>query len=310
MNRRDFLFSVALIPYLAACSSLTKTTGLEPIISPSLKEETQEENIELEKEVQKHVQEIRQIDMFSDLVPEEGLQKIIINIPSYELFLYDGGKRVLEFDCRVGKPRTPTPLGIGKILKKRDSVIFRYLSGARKGQVIRYSYLDPEKRTIKMPYDDMRGLDFQINGVMSGPVIHSTTDYWTVGTARSHGCIGMRIDDMLALYKAVKDTPLPDIETCYRSLSFDPNANNLTVWCDVYKKNTNNAGQLRSILSPYGINFEPEKDEAINQRMAEISKMLLEGNQLVQRIIDRGEDPKDELHCLYEQVELSSLITG
>ena len=128
----------------------------------------------------------------------------MINLPAYTLSLYKGRTLVTSYPCRVGKPKTPTHIGHGIISDKRERVIFRYLSGEKKGQIIIYSYLDPLGTTIKMPYDKMRALGMLINN-HDNQVIHATTDFWTVGTAKSHGCVGLTIEDMLDLFEKVKD---------------------------------------------------------------------------------------------------------
>ncbi|MBI2629189.1 L,D-transpeptidase [Candidatus Pacearchaeota archaeon] len=236
-------------------------------------------------------------------------QKIIVNLPTYSLKLYEDNELKEEYPCRIGKPRTPTLIGKGKIIEKKPQVIFRYLSGERKGRVIRYSYLDPEKRTIKMPYRDMRGLGFEINGIMNGAVIHSTTDYWTIGTARSHGCIGVKIDDMLKLYEAVHDGPLPEFETTYQTLFFDKEKGDLTIWCDIYNKGTNNAKSLVEILNENLANAEIKNHEKISEKLKEIDKQLKAGNSEIQKIIDQGKDPKDILNKLHTSFPLEKLLS-
>lgn len=306
MERRNFLsYCAASLIYAAGCSTSQRASRVEPTLINEVEKLLIQEP---EKEAAVKAEELKPIDPFSDLAPEGERQKIVINLPSYALMFYQGKNRVLEFPCRIGKPNSPTPIGQGSVLAKRDDVVFRYLSGAKKGQVIRYSHLDPENRTIKMPYDKMRGIDFEINGVMSGPVIHSTTDYWTVGAATSHGCIGLRIDDMLVLFDAVYDSPLPEIETCYRTLFYDSKKDDTTIWYDVYKKQTNNAGAVIGLLAKWGIHAEAGKKGNLETRMAEINERLRAGNDAIQKLISHGKDPSTGLYKLYEAVSVKDLL--
>ena len=234
----------------------------------------------------------------------EPLQKIVVNLPSYTLALYEGRVRKIEFPCRIGRPATPTPIGKGEIILKRDRVVFRYLTGPNRGKVIWYSYLDPEKRTIKMPYDDMRGLDFTINGRMTGPVIHSTTDHWTVGASASHGCIGMKIEDMLVLYGAIPEGALPELEITYRTLFYD--RGQMTVWHDVYSKGTNTGEALLGVLREAGIgSIDAERADANLER---IGRELEAANKKVQALLSAGKDPKEELGGLSVTLPLEALL--
>jgi len=243
---------------------------------------------------------------FSDEIKPE--QKIVVNVPSYELTLYENNEPISKYRCRVGKKSAPTPIGSGNILLKRDQIVFRYLSGDRKGQVIRYSYLNPEDRTIKMPYDKMRGLDFDTNGIMSGPVIHSTTDYWTVGTAVSHGCVGLEIDNMLELYEKVKDNPLPKMITTYETMFFDEDSGKVTIWCDVYGKKSNNSSHLFEILGNSGIETKHYNPEKLQDRLKEIDNSLNEGNKEVQKVLSKGKNPENILEKLHYELGLEEIL--
>ncbi|MDD4870192.1 MAG: L,D-transpeptidase [Kiritimatiellae bacterium] len=138
---------------------------------------------------------------------------IRINIPSCTLTLLENDRNVAVFPVRVGKPETPTPAGKGKIIKKRERIVFRYLEGERKGEIITQSHLTPIGQTIDMPYDRLRSLEALLNNGQT-LIIHSTTEYWTIGFPVSHQCVGMNIDDMLKLFDRVRDLPM-DLEITY-----------------------------------------------------------------------------------------------
>lgn len=234
----------------------------------------------------------------------ETPQKVKVNIPTYKIALEDQGRLQGTYDCRVGAPWSQTPLGRGKIVKKRDEVVFRYLEGPFKGKVIERTYLDPIKKWEPMPYDKMKGMDFTINGQKEGPVFHSTTDYWTVGTPKSHGCIGLRIDDMLDFYNKVY-YPLPDLEITYQTVFYDLYTEQLTLWCDIYQQGTNN---LTNVFARIGFPDPSVDRRRVQANLNKINQNLQEGYQVIHRLLMRGKDPGQELHRLQYRISREQLL--
>ncbi|MFH1308207.1 MAG: L,D-transpeptidase [archaeon] len=206
-----------------------------------------------------------------------------INIPSYELAVYNGEEEVKKFEVRVGKSDSPTPLGEGIIGEKRERIFFRYLEGERKGKVIRYSYLEPEKRSIRMPYEKMRALQMLMKRgnkfIDEGKVIHSTTDYWTVGFPVSHGCIGLRIEDMQELFDTLKNEDEIELNLSYETIFVRDGK--VFFYPDIYNRGTNslerviekgvavgNKGRARDKINMINI----ELDDRVSQARREIQK--------------------------------------
>ncbi|MCK5684876.1 L,D-transpeptidase [bacterium] len=132
---------------------------------------------------------------------------IVINIPSYELFLHNQGV-ISKYNIRIGKQSKPTDIGNGVIVKKISNPVFRYTIGENTGEIITKSriYDTPNGKLLKvipMPYERMRSLEPMINGKRNGQMIHSTTNSETIGFAWSSGCIGLTIKDMLELYPKI-----------------------------------------------------------------------------------------------------------
>lgn len=129
---------------------------------------------------------------------------ILVEIQKMSLKLFEDGKLKKEFSVRVGKKQTPTPIGQGYIFEKRERAIFRYLDPPHKGEIIHWSRLI-DGRVIKVPYNKIRALGFRVKGYNTDRYsIHSVTDPATVGQATSHGCIGLKIEDMLELYPLIE----------------------------------------------------------------------------------------------------------
>lgn len=134
--------------------------------------------------------------------------EIYINIPAFTLSLVSGGEVERTFRVRVGAPRTMTKTGSGSITRKFSPSYFRYSSGEKKGEIIQYSnirnkYKGKIVKRIKIPYNRIKGLELEIDGEITGQIIHSTTNPETLGHACSSGCVGMGIEDMLELYECV-----------------------------------------------------------------------------------------------------------
>jgi len=220
--------------------------------------------------------------------------QIKVNIPSYELKVYDEANEIARFDIRVGKKETPTPIGKGEIKERRERIVFRYSEGPKKGEIIKYSYLNPEKRTIKMPYNKMRGLQMVIKhdkNLDDGKVIHSTTDYWTVGFPVSHGCIGLKIDDMLNLYNLVNKVPVP-VNIGYETIFVE--GNQAVFYADIYNKGTNSLERLVN----KGIKIRDF--ESAQRKLNEINKELTNNLKKAKKELSKGKNPgelKNKMCC-------------
>lgn len=188
-----------------------------------------------------------------------------VNIPSCTMTVVRDGRQPVSFPVRTGSRDMPTPIGQGRIVEKRARIVFRYLEGYRAGEVIRRSHIAPTGETIDMPYDRLRGLKVDFDDDGESAMIHSTTEYWTIGFPVSHGCIGMDIDDMLKLFDLLEVVPVT-IAITYHTVEL--RADILRFYPDVYRQATN---RLSEVLA-CGV---PVKDRASAQnRLAEIDRRL------------------------------------
>lgn len=231
-------------------------------------------------------------------------QKVEVNIPTYTIRLKEQENLLGTYACRVGAPWSQTPIGNGKIVKKRDQIVFRYLEGPQKGEVIERTYLDPIHQWEPMPYDRMKGMDFTVNGRMTGAVFHSTTDYWTVGTPKSHGCIGLRIDDMLKFYNQVF-YPLPSLEIGYQTVFYDYYTDLVIFWCDIYNRGTNN---LTNLYSRIGFPERFINEQLVRENISKINKRLEHGYQYIHRLLLQGKDPGQAVQRLSYQISREQLL--
>lgn len=195
----------------------------------------------------------------SDVSDEDKEYEIYVNIPSFTLKLISGGVCEKKYKIRVGKLQTKTITGIGSVTKKFTTSYFRYSSGPQKGEIIRYSnirssYNGKIVKRIKIPYDKIKGLELEINGVITGQIIHATTNPETLGHACSSGCVGMSIEDMLDLYARVKPGTKVLIE--YNPVEYHDGT--FYFYNDIYKLNPDYAEIIQEIFNSYGISYTDE----------------------------------------------------
>jgi len=214
------------------------------------------------------------------------ISKVEVNIPSCTVKLLSSTGEFASYNIRVGKKEAQTATGAGVINEKREKILFRYLEGEKIGKVIEYSYIDPEKKTIKMPYDKMRGLGILMKrgGKLTdlGQVFHATTDYWTIGFPVSHGCIGLTIDDMLDMYKNLETVPVA-LQIKYETVFVENGT--ITFYPDFYGKGTNSIDNLLF----KGV--EIEDVTSANRRLKAINRELDSRLRLAKRAISLGNDP-------------------
>ncbi len=148
-------------------------------------------------------------------------QLAYLNIPAYSLSLYtqydDNHWERLAIPVGVGKGsrrKNQTPTGQGKLYAKATGVTFQYGTQNPKefvGKTITHSNtfdketLKPVR--IKMP-GDMKSIFMKINSDLDAQfytrfVLHETTDWYTVKTPASNGCVRIEREDMRRLYKAI-----------------------------------------------------------------------------------------------------------
>lgn len=149
------------------------------------------------------------------------LQQLVhLNIPAYRLSLYtqynDKHWERLTIPVGVGRGRRKdqTPTGRGELYAKASGVTFQYGTQNPEnlvGKTITHSNTFDKTTlkpvTIKMP-GDMKSIFMKMNSDIDAQfytrfVLHETTDWYTVGTPASNGCIRIDREDMHQLYDAI-----------------------------------------------------------------------------------------------------------
>ena len=151
-------------------------------------------------------------------------QQAFLNIPAYSLSLYtqyaDQQWERLSIPVAVGQGaerKYQTPTGEGELYAKANGVTFQYGPQNPKelvGKTITHSNTFDKKTLkpvrIKMP-DDMKSIFMKVSSDLDSQfytrfVLHETTDWFTIGTPASKGCVRVDRDDMIRLYHAIAPT--------------------------------------------------------------------------------------------------------
>jgi len=119
---------------------------------------------------------------------------LIVNRGAFRLTLYKNLKRVKTYGIAVGQVGLETPAGLYKIENKAVNPAWHVpdsdWAGDLRGKVIAG---DDPSNPIKARW----------MGIFDGAGIHGTTADNSIGTAASHGCIRMRIPEVIELYDEV-----------------------------------------------------------------------------------------------------------
>jgi lipoprotein-anchoring transpeptidase ErfK/SrfK len=119
---------------------------------------------------------------------------IVINRNGFELRLYQHLKLTHSYTIAVGQQGLETPAGLYAIQDKQVNPSWQVPNSSWAGSLA--GRLIPPG-----PEDPLKARWMGFNG---GAGIHGTEDTGSLGSAASHGCIRMSIDDVIALYPKVK----------------------------------------------------------------------------------------------------------
>ncbi len=175
-------------------------------------------------------------------------KKIVINLASRALSLYDGGKRLELYPLGVGKVSTPTPTGYYKILTKE----------------IDPPWIDPSNPEFEVPSGESNPLGYRWMQIHGNYGIHGTNRPDSIGHYVSNGCIRMREADVEQLFDAVEvGTP---VEITYNRVVVEKAADDRIayyIYPDGYGWQALDVKYVTSWLEPWGISaFAEEKEIA------------------------------------------------
>lgn len=125
---------------------------------------------------------------------EQNMGKtIVVRRTKRRLWLFNGATLEVTYPVAVGMPGYPTPLGWWKIINKRYMPTWTNPHSAWSAGMPEYI---PPGRSNPL---GTRALDLSASGIR----FHGTIKDYSVGTAASHGCMRMHMEDIEALYPMV-----------------------------------------------------------------------------------------------------------
>ena len=164
----------------------------------------------------------------SEILAEEKT-KIVINIPSTTLYLYQGDELIKEYRITVGRIDALTPIGNFKVINKKINPTW-YPSDGR----------DP---IPPGPNNELGTRWIGIDKPHYG--IHGTLKPQEIGKATSDGCVRLKNEDIEELYPLFSlKTP---VEIRYQTIDVKKGKEivKITIYSDIYALRTNTIKKLR-----------------------------------------------------------------
>jgi len=119
---------------------------------------------------------------------------VTIDRDGFRLRLFKRLKRVKSYGIAVGMPAYPTPTGTFRITNKAVNPVWNAPNAPWAGE---FAGTSVPGGSAANP------LKARWLGIVSGVGIHGTSAEYSIGTRASHGCIRMRVADVIDLYPRV-----------------------------------------------------------------------------------------------------------
>ncbi len=179
-------------------------------------------------------------------------KKIILNLASRLLTLYEGTEKVRIYPVAVGAPETPSPVGEFSILEKE----------------VNPSWTDP-KTEITVPSGPSNPLGYRWLGLYGNYGIHGTNAPWSIGRSVSHGCIRMYEEDVEELFESVPmGTP---VEIIYDRVIMEEAPDHTVsyyIYPDGYGWEPLTVSSVKEYLARYGVEDFATPDEVYHKIIA------------------------------------------
>lgn len=144
--------------------------------------------------IQVKVKKIRANVNTDDLRLHNGGTVITIDKQHFKLRLFKHLKFATSYGVAIGQPAYPTPEGRFRIQDKQVNPVWSVPNSPWAGEL---GGTTVEGGSASNP------LKARWMGITDGVGIHGTGEPWSVGTAASHGCLRMRVPDVIKLYPRV-----------------------------------------------------------------------------------------------------------
>ncbi len=187
-------------------------------------------------------------------------RRIMINLASRSLALYEGTKKIRLYPIGPGKPGTPTPVGYFSIRSKD----------------VNPTWTDPENPENSIASGESNPLGYRWMEIQGNYGIHGTNKPESIGHYVSNGCIRMNEKDVEALFELVKiGTP---VEITYNRIVVEKTPDDTVafyIYPDGYDRQPLDVAEVTRWLAGFGVqNFISDEDiqkkiEALTNELAD-----------------------------------------
>lgn len=228
----------------------------------------------------------------SALGADQADRRLVINIPSRTLWVYEKDKIVRWFPVGVGRPGFPTPTGQYKVLRKIVNPVWEHPYKASGAVRIGVGPNNP-LGTRWVGFKEYKGGEYGI---------HGTDNPSSVGKFSSHGCVRMKIKDAEALFDMVEvGTP---VEVAYQTVLVRPQDKQmrLVVYPDAFGRGMPKVEDVRKMVLEQYPNAELD-NVLIGQALARPTQTPFVVGRLLSAAEMAGQERKGEraLQPLMEQ---------
>lgn len=144
---------------------------------------------------------------------------IVINLTQQKLYLYNGTKLVKSYPISSAKNGIGNKINSGKTPLGKHRIAGLFGKNQPKGMIFKYCKpigkiakinLKPVKKTTDLlttrviqleGTETGKNLGGNVDSFKRGIMIHGTPDEFAIGTPASHGCIRLKNDDVIDLFK-------------------------------------------------------------------------------------------------------------
>lgn len=176
-------------------------------------------------------------------------KKILLNLASRILTLYQGDVKIRMYPVGVGKPDTPSPIGHYRVTTKE----------------VNPTWIDPDSSTV-IPSGPDCPLGYRWMGLFGNYGIHGTNVPSSIGGYVSHGCIRMYEADVEDLYD---HTPLgTPVDIFYDRIVIDRNDDHTIsyyIYPDGYGWQPLTVDRVKKALAGYGVEDFAENQAIYNK---------------------------------------------
>jgi lipoprotein-anchoring transpeptidase ErfK/SrfK len=225
----------------------------------------------------------------TELQPGQGDIRITVNIPSFQLTLWQGGKEVKTYQIGIGRKEFPLPDG----LRRANQIIFNPdWVPPDSSWVEEHDVVPGERVEADDPRNPLGKIKIPIGG--GGILIHQAFKPADIGHLVSHGCVRVRLDELyelidkiiaarsmsvssaqLAHAKASKDRFVIKLDApIVVDISYDTQVVEggiLHLYPDVYSKKTNTLDNVRAELKDAGVDDASVDERTLGQMLARVT---------------------------------------